>query len=317
MTLVYPVASGKGGVGKTVFVANLGVALALKRKTVVVIDLDLGGSNLHTCFGIKNKHPGLGAFAYRKETSLAALLVETGIERLYIIPGDGLIPGSANIPYFIKSRMIQGIAALNADFIILDLGAGTSYNIIDFFIESPAGIVAAAPEVTSILNAYSLLKNTVFRILLRSYPAKSAERKAIIEFVSQRIEGTPLSFFDLIGRLKEVDPASPVSAEERIRGLHPKMILNMVRGRQDLAVGAKLKEMTQRHLGIEVEFLGVLPWDNAVHESVRARSPLMMNEPDSPFSRGVKRIAERLLLIEDMRAPALFEIDEDLETLKA
>ncbi len=58
MNTIIPIASGKGGVGKTIFTANLGIALANKGKTVIAIDLDLGSSNLHTCLGIKNRHPG-------------------------------------------------------------------------------------------------------------------------------------------------------------------------------------------------------------------------------------------------------------------
>ncbi|HPE35715.1 MAG TPA: P-loop NTPase, partial [Spirochaetales bacterium] len=56
MGTVIPVASGKGGVGKTVVAANLGLALSALGKTVVLVDLDLGGANLHTVLGVRNRH---------------------------------------------------------------------------------------------------------------------------------------------------------------------------------------------------------------------------------------------------------------------
>jgi flagellar biosynthesis protein FlhG len=317
MTLVYPVASGKGGVGKTVFTANLGVALAQRRKTVVVVDLDLGGSNLHTCYGIKNRHSGLGAFVYRKESSLAALLVETGIDRLHLIPGDGLIPGTANMPYFIKARILEGLAGLSADYVLLDLGAGSSNNIIDFFIQWPSGILVAAPEATSILNAYSFLKTALFRLLLRSFPEKSQERKLILDFIANRIEGTASSYQDLVKSLADVSPESGARAESRIKGVFPKVILNLVHGRSDLPVAGKLREMARKHLSMDVEYLGVLPWDDAVRQSVRARAPLLCGHPDSPFGRGIQRVADRLLMLKEAETPLLFAPDEDLETLSA
>ena len=59
---IIPIASGKGGVGKSFITANLAIALAKLGKQVIVADLDFGGSNLHTCLGIHNTHPGIGDF---------------------------------------------------------------------------------------------------------------------------------------------------------------------------------------------------------------------------------------------------------------
>lgn len=60
MTAIVPVASGKGGVGKTIATANLGISLAQAGKTVILADLDLGAANLHTILGIRNRQPGIG-----------------------------------------------------------------------------------------------------------------------------------------------------------------------------------------------------------------------------------------------------------------
>jgi len=48
MPRIYPIGSGKGGAGKSFITANLGVLLSKQGKRVVLVDLDLGGSNLHT-----------------------------------------------------------------------------------------------------------------------------------------------------------------------------------------------------------------------------------------------------------------------------
>ena len=73
MVRLLPIASGKGGVGKSVISANLGLALSRADRsghpgrTVVLVDLDLGASNLHTFLGMKNKHAGIGALVWKKE----------------------------------------------------------------------------------------------------------------------------------------------------------------------------------------------------------------------------------------------------------
>jgi MinD-like ATPase involved in chromosome partitioning or flagellar assembly len=54
-----------------------------------------------------------------------------------------------------------------------------------------------------------------------------------------------------------------------------------------------------------------------VRESVKSRQPAVKRSPASPFSRGIGRIAERLLRLKEMPAPVLFEVDEDLDTLAA
>jgi len=52
---VITITSGKGGVGKTTGVANLGVSLALEGKRVVVLDADIGLRNLDVVMGLENR----------------------------------------------------------------------------------------------------------------------------------------------------------------------------------------------------------------------------------------------------------------------
>ena len=219
MNTIIPIASGKGGVGKTIFTANLGITLAKMGKTVIAIDLDLGSSNLHTCLGIKNRHPGIGNFIYNKGVTLESLIVKTDFDRLYFIPGDSLIPGTANLQYFIKKKLLKAIQNLVADYVLIDLGAGSSYNIIDFFLISKTGLLITTPETTSILSAYAFLKSTVFRMLFRSFPVKSKERELIHNFLTERIEGTDNSFLSLTKLLRTINPVSGDYALKQINGI--------------------------------------------------------------------------------------------------
>jgi len=315
MTKILPVASGKGGVGKSIFVANLGVSLAARGKTVILIDLDLGGSNLHTCLGIKNRYSGLGGFIYKNEESLEALLVETEIERLYLIPGDSLLPGTANLPFFMKQKIIRGIGKLIADYIILDLSAGSTYNIIDFFLLSFSGILITIPEATAILNLYSFLKTTLYRLLHRSFPARSEERRIIHDFMAIRIEGSDLSFANLITNLSSFNQESGALAEKQITAFFPGVVINMAQSDQDLAICRNLRDITRNNMGCELEYIGFLPMEEGIHRSIIQRLPFFISEPGSRFSQSIDLIARKLIAAPQISTPRSPIDNEDLAEL--
>ncbi len=307
-----PVASGKGGVGKSVFSANLGVALAELGKTVVLVDLDLGGSNLHTLLGIKNRHSGIGGLIYRTEASVESLVVETGIPRLFFIPGDTLLPGTANLEFFTKRKILKELAALPADYIVMDLGAGSSYNVVDFFLSSSSGIIVTVPEITAVLNAYSFLKTALFRALFRSFPPKGDERKMIVDFVSKKIEGTDESFKTLADRLTDSFPLTAPTAVAQLGNLYPRVVLNMGRSSRDLAVGARLRDIVARNLGIGIEYIGFAPKDDSVPRSVVERRPAIQAHPASPYAATLRAVARRILETPVPAAPRLYQDNEDL-----
>lgn len=318
MNTIVPIASGKGGVGKTIFTANLGVALAAAGKTCLLIDLDLGSSNLHTCLGIKNSNPGIGNYIYKQETSLESLIIETDTPRLFFIPGDSLMPGTANLPYFSKKKMLKELGGLIADYVLIDLGAGSSYNVIDFFLASSTGLVVTTPETTAILSAYSFLKTTVYRLLFRSFPSKSREREIITEFVTTPVEGNSQSFLQLVEQLGEYRPESGEKARGQLDNFLPRVILNRGRSNRDFSVGAKLREISQKNLGIPMEYIGFLPEDPRVSRSIFTRKPFLLTDPEVPFSRGLQMVARKMIASELRSSPRLFDEDgEDIRELRA
>ncbi len=317
MKTILPVASGKGGVGKTLFTANLGIALAQAGKTCILVDLDLGSSNLHTCLGIKNRHPGIGNYIYKQEKSLEALVLPTDTPQLYFVPGDSLLPGTANLPYFTKKKLLREINQLVADYILLDLGAGSSYNVIDFFLISNTGLIVTTPETTAILSSYSFLKSAVYRLLYRTFPAKSTEREIIQTFINAPLEGSSQSFVQLVHLLSEHSSDSGLKAEEQLQNFFPRIILNMGNSSQDFSVGAKLREISRKNLSIPMEFIGYLPRDTGVEKSIVTRVPYITDNPDSNFSKGVRIVVDKLLSGTISNPPQLFDDDEDIRELQS
>ena len=133
-TKVWSIGGGKGGVGKSLVTANVSICLALMGYKVIAIDLDLGGANLHTCLGIPIPERTLSDYLSKKVRDLKDLVTPTPIQNLSIISGAQDDVGIANLKQMQKAKILSKLSELDADFILLDLGAGTTFNTLDFFI---------------------------------------------------------------------------------------------------------------------------------------------------------------------------------------
>ncbi|MBP5449044.1 MAG: AAA family ATPase, partial [Spirochaetales bacterium] len=138
--IIIPVASGKGGVGKTFVSVNLSYALAGLAHKTILIDLDFGGANVHTVLGYDHAPDGIGNFINRPRANLADYILSTNNPYLHFIPGDAEMVGMSNLTAGQKRKLIKAIQDLEAEYIILDLGAGSAYNTIDFYMLSSIGV---------------------------------------------------------------------------------------------------------------------------------------------------------------------------------
>jgi flagellar biosynthesis protein FlhG len=105
---IIPIASGKGGVGKSLVSANLGIAFAQAGQRVVLADLDLGASNLHLVLGHHSPQMGIGTFLNNTKSDFNDVIVETDVRGLRFIPGDNEIPGTANLSAFSVKLLLSG-----------------------------------------------------------------------------------------------------------------------------------------------------------------------------------------------------------------
>jgi len=297
MNTIIPVASGKGGVGKTLLCANIALALAAKAKTTVLADLDLGASNLHTLLGINNRHDGIGDLinTKNKELTVGSLVMPTDYDRVFLVPGDCLVPGTANLPSFRKKKLQTDLQALVADFVIADLSSGSSYNTVDFYLMSKTGIVVVTPQTTSILNAYSFIKTAVWRLLSRSYSAKSAERDLIDEFMGGRIERDSHSIAALVEMLAAIDESAAEYAREQLRTFVPRIVVNEVRRQLDIQIAARLRGVVKRNLSIQIDYIGYIPYEPRVDQTILHRRPAYTILDGSQFNRAVDALAGRLI----------------------
>ncbi|MBF0467393.1 MAG: AAA family ATPase [Desulfamplus sp.] len=288
----------KGGVGKTSISANLAISLSRLGRKVVAVDLDLGASNLNTFLGIRKSKYTLDDFVLNKVDKLHEIVLETGIKDMGFICG-GNIPGIANLHYSKKMKLIRNLSMLEHDFVLLDLGAGASYNVVDFVIISRQNLLVTTPEIPSILNTYSFLKTLVFRRLAMAL--KALDNKAILDLVERArdVDKNPhlKKMGDLVRTLGRIDERASDLAVEVLAGIRPTLVLNRIRSDRDENACAAIENLMKQYLGIEARRILHVHEDAAVGHAIAKMRPVMIERPDSVFAKDINEIA--LFLTQD------------------
>ena len=178
---VIAITSGKGGVGKTSIVGNLGYAFAKLGKKVLILDADLGLGNLDVLLGLAPKynlsHVILG------ERKIDEILVE-GPGKMNILPASSGIQELTNLNKDQKIEILTQLDLLidSVDVLFIDTAAGISSNVMDFNATAQEVVVVVSPEPTSITDAYALMK-----VLSLKYSGKAC--KLIVNMVRRPEEG--------------------------------------------------------------------------------------------------------------------------------
>ncbi|MCK5073589.1 MAG: P-loop NTPase [Bacteriovoracaceae bacterium] len=290
---IWAIGGGKGGVGKSLVTANISICLALMGYKVVTIDLDLGGANLHTCLGVPVPDKTLSDYLTKKVRSLKDLLTPTAIPNLHIISGAQDDVGIANLKHMQKAKILGRLVELDADFVLLDLGAGTTFNTLDFFISADQGILIALPEPTSIENTYRFIKSVYHRKL------KMIEELLEIGPIIDRAMNAKISQnstpADLIRNIIGINPQVGYRLKNEISKLTCKLIINQARTQSDIDIGFSMKIICKKYFGINLDYVGYLDYDATVWQSVKRRKPLLMEFPNSPLVTNFDRMVHRLL----------------------
>jgi flagellar biosynthesis protein FlhG len=290
---IWAIGGGKGGVGKSLVTANVSICLALMGYRVVTVDLDLGGANLHTCLGVPIPDKTLSDYLSKKVRTLKELITPTPIKNLSIISGAQDDVGIANLKQMQKAKILSRLGELDADFILLDLGAGTTYNTLDFFISADQGILTALPEPTSIENTYRFIKS-VYHRKLKMVEDLLEVGPLIDQAMNAKLSqnSTPA---DLISRVIEINPEMGQKLKREIEKLSPKLIINQARTQADIDIGFSMKIICRKYFGIDLDYVGYLDYDATVWQSVKKRKPLLMEYPNSSLVNNFDRIVHRLL----------------------
>lgn len=291
--MVFAFGGGKGGVGKTLLTAGFGIALAESGRQVVIVDADLGGSNLHMAMGIEIPRTTLYDFLSRRVRSLNEIVTETPIANLKFVSGSPGTVGMADPAYWEKQKLIRHIRNLEADYVLVDIGAGMSFNEVDLFLAADEGIIVANPEPPSIQEAFNFVKICLFRKLTRQFRADPDIGAILHSSQSDAGQRDTRLIEDILSEVGRIRPDAAESMRKAIAGFRPRLVLNMVYDESETIEGMALQVAAHDLLGLEIDNWGHVRYDPALEKAIRSMHPDRLLPADSPAARGIRDISAR------------------------
>jgi flagellar biosynthesis protein FlhG len=290
---VWAIGGGKGGVGKSVIAVNLGVALAKRRRRVVVVDADLGGANLHTLLGVADPELTLSDYLSRRVLRLDDIVLPTSVPGLGLVSGARALFEAANPRHGQKRKILRHSRELDTDHVILDLGAGTSFNVLDFFLVSNRGILVVVPEPTSVENAYHFIKAAFFRTLKQTEPRDKVTAALDRVAANGGAKGARTAR-GLVAEVMAIDPDAGAAVLASAATFGASIVVNRTVSASHERLPAEMSMACREVYGVGIEALGSLPMDPLVPRSVLDREPVASVHPDCPFSLAIRRLARSL-----------------------
>ncbi|HPC82476.1 MAG TPA: P-loop NTPase [Thermoanaerobaculaceae bacterium] len=289
------VGGGKGGIGKSVLAALFGIECARRGLSTVLLDCDFGGPNLHSLLGMSHPRETVSDFVFRRTESLAALAVPTPVPGLTLISGPRSATADANLLHQQRIRLKRAIGTLHAQVAVLDLGAGTHYDVVDFFLLASHGVLAVTPEALSVENAYRFLKVAFLR-RIRNADLGDDLTRLIGEAARDGSAGarTPA---ELLAHVARQAPAAGQRLARLMETLRPLLVVNQARTAQDLALCDAMAQAARRLFGVGLQPLGVLHHCETLARTVRARLPVLPENLGPEAVADVGHLVTRLLAL--------------------
>lgn len=285
MPEIIPIGGGKGGVGKSFIAANTGALIAQRGYRVVLVDLDLGGPNTHTFLGLKSPKGGMNSFLNKTVDTLEKAAAPTPFPNLFFVGSTHCSMEIANLYHAQKLKLINGIKGLSFDYVILDLGAGTNFNTLDFFLISDKGIFICTPEPTSIENSFRFIKAAYLRRLKQNMNLNSYQK--MIKQASPNVG-------NIIEVALKYDPKCEMHLRDTIRRFEFGFIINQLRA-GNANLGKQIETACNRHFYSKFNFLGNVHFDERVSKSIFKRTLFTLQYPDAATSQTLNGICEALI----------------------
>lgn len=277
---LWAIAGGKGGTGKSFVTSALGILLAKMGHKTILIDSDLGGANLHSFIGIDKPSCSLSDF-FDKNIKLEDILLSTNMDNLSMISGDINSFSPYSMKYFQKMKLFRQIRNLNSEFVLIDLGAGSSLNVIDTLLLSDKMIVVVTPQITSYENLYQLVTKILFRKIGNALKELDL-KKSIFTIWNERESVNIMTFNDFLTHLKSSSNDVREAIEKSLSTVDINIVFNQVRDVEDIRNGLSLKSLLIKQFGISSKYSGFINYNDTLWKSIhQAFSILYSNSSTS------------------------------------
>jgi flagellar biosynthesis protein FlhG len=308
---LWSIGGGKGGIGKSIVSLGLGISLARLGKKVILIDGDLGGANLHTLMGVRYPHVTLEHFLMKKVDRLEDTIIRTEVEGIGLICGADDILGAANPTYSQKIRLLNQVEALPAQYVLLDLGAGTAFNLLDFFNYSPGKIVLFTSQTTSLQNAYGFIKSALYRKISREFAKDEEVINLLYPSAEDEDQSSVGTVSELLSRLREEAPHKHDRLARLLQEYQIFLVANMVKSNTDLKSPEIIQSVCADFLSLEPEIMGHVTYDSAIEAAVNHISTFPLSHKRSKAAGDLAEIALKVVMESRWRVPQAAPEAED------
>ncbi|WP_413576300.1 P-loop NTPase [Bdellovibrio sp. HCB290] len=295
---IWVTASGKGGVGKTFVSSSLGITLSKLGHSVVIVDLDLSGANIHTVMGVKPSHMNIRHY-FEGVKSLQELVIPTQHPNLSYVQGfwDSWSPIDFTMEQI--QALVPQLHGLRADYVIVDLGAGALEPHLELFKAADEKFLVTSPEPTSIEKTYRFIEAFVCHTLKQdSTPDAYGNMISTLRSHRQRTLGKPFSFRSY---LKEQTGLN-YDFFESMTAKPVRLIVNSCRYQNHSELGFGMKSVCNKYYDLSIDFAGAIDFDNAVWQSVKGREHVLFAQPFTGLAGQFLTTCKQLIDPEELRA---------------
>ena len=290
---VVAIGGGKGGVGKSLVAANVGIFLSTLGKRVVLVDGAFGAPNLHIFAGVPRPSRSLSESFVEGGPTLAEIAVPTHVPHVRLVGGVYDPPAVAEPGGERVQAIAQQLRQLQADWVVVDLGPGMSTPTLELFLEADIGLIVAVPDPTSIELMHRFVKAAFLRHLARQGLGHLTTGREPREH-----EGGAPSALEIYFAAVESEAPELPALRAAILGFAPHLVINSARSKSDMELGRAVASAGRRRLGVPIRYLGHLEYDEAVWASTRRRRPLLIEHPETRIAKCFERIARGLLAVQ-------------------
>jgi len=290
---VIAIGGGKGGVGKSLVSTMFGIYLARQGFSTVIVDADFSGANIHGYLNMLHPETSMVDYLQRKTCDLNDLVIDTSIPGLRLIP---VAPGqlqTIQLKYWEKQKILTNMRKLNADYVLLDLGAGISYTTIDFFNCADDGLLVATCDPLCMHGAFGFIRAAFTRSMQRTFRHWPDFFHRLKECGAITQKQKALSLDNLLETYKDLPSSWKTLIRRKTQRMNPRIVLNMVQEDDSHHEMQALRLVVNELLNIDLSYWGDIRFDDQVKFAARHLKVDLLSDAQCKAFKDASFILER------------------------
>lgn len=270
-TAVIALAGGEGGVGKSVLSLLIALELSKKGHETVLVNADFNAGGLVRRLIQKNPERNLHRFLEGRTRNMNELVLPTRINHLRVLFAGSHIASYHRILLSLKQKLAQDLRRLQAAYVVLDLGAGSTYGPLDFFLGAEYPLLLATTAKQTLLDAYGLLRVALVRNLHKN-AHQWPEWYRQLQRCGDLNQGSLLTVPAFLHNMAKNEPHLSEQIAGQTARFRPALIVNKCSKKENLERADLLPVLAGQMLNIRLRKWGNISYDPQVDRAVQSEN---------------------------------------------